>query len=118
MVEVDIEKIAFHTHHGHFKSLVMLFELMNTAATFQSLMNDVLQDSTRSFVLVFFDDILIYNRSWSEHLHHVWAVLHWLRDNQLAVKNSMCSFGATAVAYLGHVISTQGVAMDTENLTL
>jgi hypothetical protein len=91
MVETDIEKTTFRNHHGHFEFLVMPFELMNTPATFQSLMNDVLQDFTRSFVLVFFDDILIYNHSWSEHLHHVQAVLHWVRNNQLAVKRSKCS---------------------------
>jgi hypothetical protein len=60
----------------------------------------------------FFDDILIYSASWSEHLRHVKAVLETLRSNQLFVKQSKCSFGATSVAYLGHVILADGVAMD------
>jgi hypothetical protein len=112
----DIEKTAFCTHHDHFEFLVMSFKLTNAPATIQALMNEVLQDFTQLFVLVFFDDILVYSRSWSEHLQHVRAVLQWLRDNQLAVKHSKCSFGAMVVAYLAHVISTQGVAMDTEKV--
>jgi hypothetical protein len=62
-------------------------------------------------VLVFFDDILIYNASWADHLRHlrvVLAVLHH-RQHRLFVK---CSFGVDVVAYLGHTISTAGVAMD------
>jgi hypothetical protein len=75
MAEADIEKMVFRTHHDHFKFLVMPFGLTNAPVTFQSLMNDVLQAFTRSFVLVFFDDVLIYSRSWIEHLQHVHAIL-------------------------------------------
>jgi hypothetical protein len=108
----DIHKTAFRTHHDHFEFLVMPFGLSNGSATFQALMNEVLGSYLRRCVLVFFDDILIYSASWSEHLRHVKAVLETLRSNQLFVKQSKCSFGATSVAYLGHVISADGVAMD------
>jgi hypothetical protein len=67
--------MVFCTHHDHFKFLVMPFGLTNAPVTFQSLMNDVLQAFTQSFVLVFFDDVLIYSRSWIEHLQHVHAIL-------------------------------------------
>jgi hypothetical protein len=63
-------------------------------------------------VLVFFDDILLYSTSWADHLRHLRVVLHTLRQHRLFVKRSKCSFGVDAIAYLGHVISAAGVAMD------
>jgi hypothetical protein len=111
MDAADIEKTTFRTHHGHFEFLVMPFGLTNAPATIQALMNDVLHDFIRVFILVFFNDILIFSDSWSSHLQHVRAVLQRLQEHSLAVKQSKCSFGATTVQYLGHVISVQGVAM-------
>ena len=66
----------------------------------------------RRFVLVFFDDILIYSKSWADHLRHLRAVLSELRRHVLFVKRSKCEFGVSSVAYLGHMISAAGVAMD------
>ena len=60
----------------------------------------------------FFYDILIYSRSCSEHLQHLQAVFDTLRAHQLKVKHSKCAFATTSVAYLGHIISVDGVAMD------
>jgi hypothetical protein len=68
------------------------------------------------FVLVFFDDILIYNSSWAEHLQHVAIIFNELRAHPLHLKHSKCSFSTTSVAYLGHVISAEGVAMDADKV--
>jgi hypothetical protein len=112
----DVAKTAFRTHHGHYEFLVMPFGLSNSPAMFQALMNDVLRPYLRRFVLVFFDDILIYGASWAEHLQHIAIVLSELRAHHLHLKRSKCSFGAASVAYLGHVISADGVAMDVDKV--
>jgi len=112
----DIAKTALGTHHGHFEFLVMPFGLSNALATFQALMNDVLRPYLQRFVLVFFDDILIYSSSWSEHLQHVNIVLNALWAHHLHLKRSKCSFGASFVAYLGHIIAEGGVAMDADKV--
>lgn len=108
----DIGKTAFRTHQGHFEFLVMPFGLTNAPVTFQALMNDILKPFIRRFVLVFFDDILIYSTSWAEHLQHIKMLFQTLREHNLHLKQSKCSFGEKAMAYLGHVVFAEGVAMD------
>jgi hypothetical protein len=72
----------------------------------------VLRPFLRRFVLVFFDDILIYSASWADHLRHLRVVFTILQQHWLFVKRSKCAFGERSIAYLGHVISDAGVAMD------
>jgi hypothetical protein len=116
MKKADIPKTAFHTHEGHYEFLVMPFGLCNAPSTFQSLMNHVFCPFLCHFVLVFFDDILIYTKTWINHLTHVDQVLLLLSQHRLFPKQSKCAFGASEVEYLGHLVGKDGVKVDPKNI--
>lgn len=75
-------------------------------------MNAALAPVLRKFALVFFDDILVYSKTYEEHLEHLSTVLVILKKEQWQVKLSKCAFAQQSIAYLGHVISEKGVATD------
>ncbi|XP_019255164.1 PREDICTED: uncharacterized protein LOC109233755 [Nicotiana attenuata] len=108
----DVAKTAFRTHDGHYEFLVMPLGLTNAPSTFQATMNEVFRPHLHRFVLVFFDDILVYSPSWVAHLEHLAVVLNLLRQHHLVAKRSKCLFGQTSVDYLGHIISAQGLSVD------
>ena len=95
----------------------MPFDLTNAPSTFQTLMHEVLCPYLRKFVLVFFDDILIYNREREEHSSHVEQVFQCLRKHSLVVNGGKCEFGVDRVAYVGHVLSAAGISVDEDKIS-
>lgn len=94
----------------------MPFGLTNAPTTFQSLMNDLFRPYLRRFILVFFDDILVYSQSWEDHISHLRTVFTILQTNQLFAKESKCHLGVHQVKYLGHVITADGVSVDPDKI--
>ncbi|MCO5613504.1 hypothetical protein L7F22_067781 [Adiantum nelumboides] len=99
--ESDIPKTVFNTRYGHYKFTVMSFGLTNAPASFNRLMQDIFRPYLNDFVLVFFDDILIYYKDKADHEEHVRKVLEILCQHQLYAKESKCTFCSPQVSYLG-----------------
>nr|CAH66013.1 OSIGBa0093M15.3 [Oryza sativa] len=114
--EEDIPKTAFTTRYGLFECTVMSFGLTNAPAFFMNLMNKVFMEYLDKFVVVFIDDILIYSKTKEEHEEHLRLALEKLREHQLYAKFSKCEFWLSEVKFLGHVISSGGVAVDPSNV--
>lgn len=117
IAESDIPKTAFRTRYGHYEFTVMPFGLTNAPAVFMDLMHRTFRPYLDKFVVVFIDDILVYSKDREAHEGHLREVLSTLREHQLYAKLSKCEFWLEKVAFLGHVISKEGILVDPAKIT-
>ena len=116
MHEEDIPKTAFQFDGQLYEFLVMPFGLKNSTATFVRLMNKVLEGTIGNYTYVYVDDIIIFSRSFEEHLTHLYDVLVRLKRAGLTINLSKCTFAKTELDFLGHRVTSQGIAMQAEKI--
>ena len=110
--ECDIPKTALNSRYGHYEFVVMPFGLTNAPAAFMDLMHRVFHQYLDKFVVIFIDDILVYSKNEDDHEQHLRIVLETLQHHKLYAKFSKCEFWLSEVAFLGHIISSEGLAVD------
>jgi len=115
--EGDKWKAAFTTPEGFFEPTVMFFGLMNSSATFQAMMNELLRDLINTGkVAAFIDDVIVETETEERHNELVVEVIRRLEENDLYVKLEKCKWKVREVGFLGVVIGLEGIKMEKEKV--
>jgi hypothetical protein len=109
MEEKDKEKTAFICLQGLFEYNVMPFGLTNAPVTFQRMIDKTLKEYIGEFVIVYLDDIMIYSKSFEEHIEHIEKVLKKLKEIDAIIKLKKCEFGKRNIEFLGHIVGKDGL---------
>lgn len=112
MCQSTKHRAAFITHDGVYEFNRMPFGLKNAPMSFQMLMSQVLRPLNWKHVLCYIDDILIFSSNFDEHMKHLGQVFQKLRDAKLTLKPEKCYFAVSKVKYLGHILSKEGIEVD------
>ncbi|KAH7723371.1 gagpol and env protein precursor [Aphelenchoides avenae] len=110
------ELTAFSTLGGHWEFNVLPFGLSNAPGGFERAMETIFEEDLGKTVFIYLDDILIATETLEEHLQVVEKVLTKLREYNLRLKPKKCAFLKTETAFLGHVISSEGLKVDAEKI--
>src|SRR5205809_7895005 len=94
----------------------MSFELTNTSAIFQKLINHVLYDHLNEFVIVYLNNILIYSENKKNHKKHIKKILKKLQEKNLYLKSEKCKFHKQQVEYLEYIVMTEKLKMNSEKI--
>lgn len=114
--EEDIAKTAFVTKYGHFEYVTMPFGLTNAPATFQRVMKLAMRGLQWEICLIYLDDIIIFSKTFKEHVERVKQVLEKLHEAGLKLKPEKCELFQTEVKFLGHIVNENGVSPDMQNV--
>lgn len=116
VAEKDKQKTAFCTPFGLFEYNCLPYGLSNGPSTFQCLMERIFSDESFQSVLLYLDDVIVFSSTVEQHLERLEKFLQQFQHHDLKVKLSKCCFFQQEVHYLGHVISSEGVATDPEKI--
>lgn len=114
--ERDREKTAFVTPDGLYEFKVLPFGLCSAPATFQRMMDTVLSGLKWQTCLVYLDDVIVFSRTFQQHLDRLSSVLQAIRSAAHTLKPEKCHFGYEELLFLGHVVSQAGVRPDPAKL--
>ncbi|KAL0161439.1 hypothetical protein M9458_045164 [Cirrhinus mrigala] len=117
VAEQDKHKTAFSTPMGLFEANRMPFGLQNAPSTFQRLMTSCFGDLNFTHLLIYLDDIIIFSKSFNEHLERLQLAFDRLREHGLKLKPSKCQLVRKEVQYLGHLVSAEGIRTDPEKIS-
>lgn len=114
----DQEKTAFTTPFGLYHFERIPFGLCNAPATFQRQMQRCLGAQVYDHLLIYLDDVIVYSPNFTAHLQHLEKVFTCLQEHGLKLQPQKCHLFQREVTYLGHIVSSQGVAMDPDKVAV